>query len=72
MPNAVDHLKPVEPEWARAKQIFVQFGIGRSTLHRLTKEGRIESTVIKTGGGPKGIRLFNVASIRKLLANSLS
>lgn len=60
-----------ENEWARAKQIFVQFGIGRSTLYRLAKEGRIESKALKTAEGKKGIRLFNVQSIRALLASTV-
>jgi hypothetical protein len=59
-------------EWARAKQIFAQFGIGRSTLYRLLKEGRIESRLIKTAGAAKGTRVFKVQSIRALLAKSLS
>jgi len=68
MQNAID----IETEWARAKQIGAQFGIGRSTLDRLAKEGRIESRVIKLSGARKGTRLFSVQSIRELLARSLS
>jgi hypothetical protein len=68
MQNAVD----IETEWARAKQISAQFGIGRSTLDRLAKEGQIESKVIKLSGARKGTRLFSIQSIRELLARSLS
>ena len=32
-----------EIEWARARQIGVQFGIGRHTLYQLAREGRIEA-----------------------------
>jgi hypothetical protein len=57
-------------EWARAKQIFIQFGIGRSTLYRLAQEGQIESTVIKGLGASKGTRVFNIQSIRNLILSS--
>ena len=56
-------------EWARARQVFVQFGIGRSTLDRLAKEGKIESKTLKGRSAKKGIRVFNVSSIRDLLAS---
>jgi hypothetical protein len=59
-------------EWARAKQILVRFGIGRSTLYRLAKEGRVETKLIKTANASKGTRVFSVRSIRDLLAASLS
>ncbi len=68
MQNAID----TQTEWARARQISAQFGIGRSTLYRLSKEGRIESRLIKTIGAVKGTRVFSVRSIRELLASSLS
>jgi hypothetical protein len=58
-------------EWARAKQILIQFGIGRSTLYRLAEEGQIESRLIKTANASKGTRVFNIQSIRALLANSV-
>ena len=57
-------------EWARARQVFVQFGIGRSTLERLAKEGKIKCKTLKGRFAKKGIRLFNISSIRDLLATS--
>lgn len=62
---------PEKVEWARAKQIFAQFGIGRSTLYRLAKEGRIESRLIKGENSSKGTRIFNVQSVRELVEASL-
>jgi hypothetical protein len=60
-----------DAEWARAKQILAQFGIGRSTLYQLAKEGRIETKLIKTAKASKGTRVFNIRSIRDLLAASI-
>ena len=57
-------------EWARARQVFMQFGIGRSTLDRLAREGKIKCKTLKGVGAKKGIRVFNVSSIRALLAAS--
>jgi hypothetical protein len=59
-----------EPEWMRAKQVFLVFGIGKTTLRRLVKEGRVESKSIIKTGATKGLRVFSVQSIRALLATS--
>jgi predicted site-specific integrase-resolvase len=59
-------------EWARARQVFIQFGIGRSTLDRLAREGKIKCKTLKGRFAKKGIRVFNVSSIRELLASNLS
>jgi hypothetical protein len=63
-------IEPLSVEWARPKQVFVQFGIGRSTLDRLAREGKIKCKTLKSRFAKKGIRLFNVASIRDLLGTS--
>jgi hypothetical protein len=57
-------------QWMRAKQVFLVFGIGKTTLARLRREGRIESKSIIKPGARKGIRVFSVQSIRALLAAS--
>ena len=57
----------LEIEWARAKEVFLLFGIGRTTLYRLANEGRIRSKNILASGAKKGTRLFDIGSIRKLL-----
>jgi hypothetical protein len=61
-------------EWGTAEQIFTRFGLTRGTLYKLADAGRITSTLIKTKEhARKGIRLFSVESIRKLLeANVIS
>ena len=59
-------------EWARARQVSVQFGIGRSTLDRLAREGKIKCKTLKGRFAKKGIRVFNVSSIRELLASNFS
>jgi hypothetical protein len=59
-------------EWANAEQVFDQFGFSKGTLNKLADLGRIKSVSIKTkAGARKGVRLFSIASIRELLADSL-
>ena len=58
------------PEWARARHIAQQFGLGRSTLYRLALEGRIETKLVIGRGAKKGTRLYLIESIRELLAKS--
>lgn len=61
-------------EWGTAEQIFTRFGLSRGTLYKLAEAGRIRSALVKTrANARKGIRLFSVESVRKLLeANVIS
>ena len=60
-------------EWGNAEQIFEQFGLTRGTLIKLADAGRITSVNVKTRtGARKGVRLYNLQSIRELLASSVS
>ena len=60
-------------EWGNAEQIFEQFGLTRGTLIKLADAGRITSVNVKTRtAARKGVRLYNLQSIRELLASSVS
>jgi hypothetical protein len=62
-----------DPEWARSAQVFTQFGIGRTALERLAREGQIKSVTIKLKASSKRTtRLYLVASIREFLAELAS
>lgn len=57
-----------EKEWARGDEIEHQFGLKPSYLRKLAEQGRIVSRSIKDSPtSHKGVRLYLVASIRKLL-----
>lgn len=59
-------------EWGDAEEVERLFSITRGTVYKLADAGRIESALIKTReGARKGIRLFNIESIRQLLAASI-
>jgi hypothetical protein len=43
------------------------FGLRRTFLYWLAKEGLIESVAVTHGGKKRGVRLFNVPSIREFI-----
>jgi hypothetical protein len=61
-------------EWADAEEVERLFSITRGTLHKLADSGQIKSALIRTkANARKGVRLFQVQSIRDLLeAGSVS
>ena len=73
-PKSSDHTSPIEakgPEWLRVPNAVQQFGISKSKLYQLAKEGRIRSASIRDQGQSKGTRLFHAASIRKLIEQNI-
>jgi len=68
-----DNSQLEEAEWANAQQVFLRFGLMKSTLFKLAEAGKIRSAVFKpTPGGRKSVRLFGIQSIRQLLEESVS
>jgi hypothetical protein len=58
-------------EWADAEEVERLFSITRGTLYNLAESGQIKSAFIRARlGSRKGVRLFNVQSIRELLEAS--
>jgi hypothetical protein len=56
------------PEWVDEKAVNKVFGITRTPLYNLRKANKIRSLSLKLPGATYGKRLYNVASIRELLA----
>jgi hypothetical protein len=62
-----------DPEWARSAHVFTRFGIGRTALERLAREGQIKSVTIKLkASSRRTTRLYLVSSIREFLAELAS
>jgi hypothetical protein len=61
----------IEPEFAGHKEIKLLFGLSRTHLFRLAKEGVIRSVNLRDRGKLKGRRLYQVASVRGLLLRSI-
>ena len=57
-----------KPEFVDARSAKMLFGISRTTLWRLAKEGLIRSVNLRVRGTVKGRRLYACDSIRNLLA----
>ena len=56
-----------EPEYAGYRELKIIFGLSRTHLYRLAREGRIKSISLRDPGKTKGRRLYLVQSIRALL-----
>jgi len=65
--NVADSHSYVEPEFAGHKEIRFIFGLSRTHLFRLAKDGKIKSASVRDKGKVKGRRLYNIASIRAFL-----
>lgn len=55
------------PEYADIPGIYTIFGLKRSLLYSLMKEGRVKSISLKERGEKSGKRLIEVASVRAFL-----
>jgi hypothetical protein len=61
-----------DDEWANADQVLEKFGLSRGTLLKLAEQGKIKSSYIKTrADARKGVRLFELDSIRRLLSETI-
>lgn len=58
---------PTKQTWGDAKQVAAIFGLARTPLYRLAKEGRIKSASLVSGNANRGKRLFDLTSIESLL-----
>ena len=54
-------------EWVDAKQAFAIFKLGRTTMDRLRKEGKIKSVSLREPGMARGKRLYEIYSVRGYL-----
>ena len=58
-----------KPEFVDARSAKRLFGISRTSLWRLAKDGLIRSVNLRVRGTAKGRRLYSCDSIRNLLAS---
>lgn len=62
--------KPKDAElvqWVDAKRAFALFTLGRTTLSRLAREGKIRACSLAEEGMARGKKLYDAASIREYL-----
>ena len=58
-----------KPEWGDAKDVLRLFGVRQTLLYEWWYQGLIKSASIRKRGNARGKRLFNLQSIRQLLAS---
>jgi hypothetical protein len=58
-------------EWGRTEHVYQQFGIKRGTLYNLFADGKIEGREKRIRGQMKGIRLWNMDSIRRYIESPM-
>jgi hypothetical protein len=71
--SAVGHqtTAPVQPglEWLRPGDVRPRYGIGRSLLYELMREGKIKSVCLRREGRATGMRLVSARSIEEFIAS---
>ncbi len=72
--NAVPpkNVNQVRPEWGDARAVQSRFGICKSTLYRLTEDGKIRSSSLRERGKLRGKRLFSMDSIAAYIESMAS
>ena len=56
-----------DPEYVDVSAVYYGWGIKKSLVYQLLKEGRIQSVSLRRDDGKSGKRLINVASLRAFL-----
>ena len=68
--NTTKHTKTKsEPEWAREKYLFAEFGLTHTILYTLRTTHKIRSVSLRSEGKKYGARLYHVQSVRDYLAS---
>lgn len=68
----IEEIKPanigeIRPEFGNTKQVEKHFGIKRGTLYNLHSDRKVDGKVLRVRGKVKGIRLWNMDSIRRFI-----
>jgi hypothetical protein len=58
-----------KPEWADEKFITRNYGLTRTPIYNLRKQGFIRSVAVKAPGATYGKRLYHVPSVEAFLAD---
>ena len=57
----------ISPRYLRDKGATAMFGLSRTKLYTLAKQGKIKSVSLQEVGTSRGCRLFEVASIQNFI-----
>ena len=68
----IDEIKPanigeIKPEFGTTDDVRKYYGIKRGTLYNLHADRKIDGKVLRVRGTVKGVRLWNMDSIRRFI-----
>lgn len=66
-PVTLGAVQVVGPEFVGYTEARALFGLSRTHLYKLGKEGQVQTVSLRAKGRTRGRRLYSVASIRALL-----
>ena len=71
-PKTIEPVQPgnftgVMPEFGRVADLTRIFGIRRGTAYNLFRDGKIKGVLLRVRGHKSGVRLFDMASIRRFI-----
>ena len=62
----------VMPEFGRTPDVERYFGIKKGTLYNLLEQGKIRGVVLRPSGHMKGVRLWDMLSIRDYIYSQMN
>jgi hypothetical protein len=60
------------PEFGRTPDVERYFGIKKGTLYNLLEQGKVRGVVLRPSGQMKGVRLWDLASIRSYIYSEMN
>jgi hypothetical protein len=70
-PSTLGAVQVVGPEFVGYSEARAMFGLSRTHLYKLGKEGRVRTVSLRARGKTRGRRLYSVDSIRALLNSAM-
>ncbi|MDA7608139.1 helix-turn-helix domain-containing protein [bacterium] len=70
--EATNHKSTVSPEWLRVEQVQALYGLSRSKVFELIREGQVTSASLSSPGKSRGVRLISRESLDELISASIT
>lgn len=67
----MEHKPHTDPLWSRAKLIRQKHGLSAPQLKRYAQDGLIRTSNIRRPGQVRGVRLYSLSDILRLIAESV-
>jgi len=70
--EAMNHKSTVSPEWLRVEQVQALYGLSRSKVFELIREGQVTAAYVSYPGKSRGVRLISRESLDELISASIT